>query len=149
MAWPEGVDIASSGEGMGYTYGNAKHMWQYGIGNSTSFGATVDFISFKTAKLGSTASVKTKPRLTASGGMVSTIWAKNKIGAYMGSVNVDGIEDYYSEIVDDEVSALNSKVVMRVYKADKEKFKANVLEMIKASMDASFADYDEFIAKNR
>ncbi len=147
-AWPEGVDIAQSGEGLGYVYGNAKHMWQYGIGNSTGFSANVDFISFKTNKLGSTASVRSLPQLTLTGGLISTIWAKNKVGGYIGSISADGIEDYYTEAVDEELEALNSKLVMRTYKADKAKFKANVMEMIKASMDASFANYDEVVAKN-
>ncbi|MEQ9402870.1 MAG: hypothetical protein RIM99_04730 [Cyclobacteriaceae bacterium] len=148
QAWPEGVDIASSGEGPLATYGNAKHMWQYGIGNSASFNATIDFISFKTAKLGSTASVKSNPRLTMTGGLVSTIWEKNKVGGYIGSIATDGTEDYYSEAVDESMEALGSKVVDRVYKADRAKYKANVLEMIQKSMDASFADYDEVVAKN-
>lgn len=59
MAWPEGVDIASSGEGMTYKYGNAAHFYTLGADSRwTSFNAAIDFISFKTAKLGSTASVK-------------------------------------------------------------------------------------------
>lgn len=148
MAWPDGVDIASSGKGLGATYGNAKHMWQYGIGNSTGYSATIDFISFKTAKLGSTASVTSKPRLTMNGNLVATIWAKNKVGGYIGSIETEGIEDYYSEANDESMEALGSKVVDRVYQADRAKFKANVLEMLKASMDASFADYDEVVAKN-
>lgn len=148
VVWPEGVDIASSGKGLTATHGNAKHMWQYGIGNSTSFAATIDFITFKTNKLGSTASVRSFPKLSLTGGLVSTIWAKNKVGGYIGSISTDGTEEYYTEAVDKEIDVLNSKRVDRIYKADRAKFKSNVMEMIKASMDASFADYDAVVAKN-
>lgn len=149
QAWPEGVDIAFSGSGPLAINGNAKHMWQYGVGNSTSFSAAVDFISFKTAKLGSTASVKSKPRLSMTGGLVATIWAKNKVGGYIGSIATEGTESYYSEAKDESMEALGSKVVDRVYMIDKAIFKANVMEMITSSMDASFADYDAIVAKNR
>lgn len=148
MAWPEGVDIAYSGSGPTAVSGNAKHMWQYGVGNSTGFSATIDFISFKTAKLGSTASVKSNPQLSMSGNLVATIWEKNKVGGYIGSIATDGTEDYYTSADDESMEVLNSKVVDRVYQADKAKFKANVMEMIQKSMDASFADYDEVVAKN-
>ena len=67
MAWPDGVDIAYSGSGPLAVSGNAKHMWKLGIGNSTGFTATIDFISFKTAALGSTASVRSKPRTNHAG----------------------------------------------------------------------------------
>ncbi|MEP1096116.1 MAG: hypothetical protein ABJG78_13460 [Cyclobacteriaceae bacterium] len=149
MAWPDGVDIAFSGDGPLATSGNAKHMWQYGIGNSSSFTATIDFISFKTAAIGSTASVRSKPQLTMMGNFGATIWAKNKVGGYVGSIKTEGAEDFYSEITDKSLEALSSKVVDNVYVVDKMKFKTNVLEMIKASMDAQFADYDEVVAKNR
>ena len=148
IAWPEGVDIANSGSGPLAVTGNAKHMWQYGIGNSTGFSATIDFINFKTAKLGSTASVKSFPRLSMSGNLVATIWEKNKVGGYIGSIATDGTEDFYTEVTDKEMEVLNSKRVDKVYQADREKFKSNVLEMLKQSMDASFADFDEVVAKN-
>jgi hypothetical protein len=148
QAWPSGVDIATSGEGPLATYGNAKHMWQYGIGNSTGFNATIDFIDFKTAKLGSTASVTSKPGLSLSGNFVATIWDKNKVGGYIGSISTDGIAKYYTEISDDEMEFLGAKVVDDVYMIDRAIFKSNVLEMIKKSIDAQFVDYDEEVAKN-
>lgn len=148
QAWPTGVDIASSGEGPLATYGNAKHMWQYGIGNSTGFNGTVDFIDFKTAKLGSTASVTSKPKLSIRGSFVSTIWAKNKVGGYIGSIETEGITDYYTEKNNDGMEFLGAKVVDDVYMIDRDKFKINTLEMIKKSIDAQFADYDEVVAKN-
>ncbi len=148
QAWPTGVDIASSGSGPLAKYGNAHHMWQFGMGNSTAYNATIDFISFKTAKLGSTASVKSKPQLKMNGYMGATIWEKNKVGGYMGNIETKGTEEYYSSADDESMEALGAKVVDRVYKIDREKFKANVLEMIKQSMDANFADYDAVVAKN-
>lgn len=149
QAWPEGVDIAFSGDGPLATVGNAKHMWQYGVGNSTGFNATIDFISFKTAALGSTASVTSKPGLNMTGNLVATIWAKNKVGGYIGSIETEGIKDYYTEVSDDEMEFLGAKVVDDVYMIDKAKFKANVMDMLKQSMDASFADYDAVVAKNQ
>lgn len=148
QVWPSGVDIASSGQGAMANYGNAKHMWQFGVGNSTAFNATIDFISFKTAKLGSTASVKSKPQISMTGYMGATIWAKNKVGGYIGGIESKGAEEYYTEAKDESMEALGSKVVDRVYMIDREKFKSNVLEMIKKSMDANFADYDAVVAKN-
>lgn len=149
MAWPEGVNIPSSGEGMTYKGGNAAHYGPGYGGQWTSFGATIDFIEMKTAKLGSTASVRSIPRLTASGGHNVSIWEKNKIGGYLGSVSVEGIEDFYTEVTDDkDIEVLNSKRVIQTYHIDKDKFKANVMEMLKASIDASFTDWDEVKAKN-
>lgn len=80
--------------------------------------------------------------------MIANTWQKGKVGAYLGSITVEGIEDFYTEIMNDEIQAGNSKIVMKNYIADRVLFKTNVLEMIKASMDASFADYDEVVAKN-
>ena len=148
QAWPEGVDIAFSGSGPLATTGNAKHMWKLGIGKSTGYNALIDFISFKTAAIGSTASVKSKPRLTLNGTLVTTIWDKNKFGGYLGTIETGGMEDYYTAAEDSKIEALGAKRVDRVYRIDREKFKANVLEMITKSMDASFANYDEVVAKN-
>lgn len=150
MAWPDGVNIPSSGEGMSYKGGNAAHYGPGYGGQWTSFAATIDFIKMKTAKLGSTASVRSIPQLTLGGNHAVSIWEKNKIGAYLGSISADGIEDYYTEVTDDKtVEVLNSKRVMNTYNIDTEKFKSNVMEMLKGSIDASFADYDEVVAKNK
>ncbi len=148
QAWPEGVDIAYSGSGILPNVGNAKHMWTLGIGNSTGYTATIDFISFKTAALGSTASVKSKPQLSMLGGLTATIWEKNKVGGYIGSIETAGMKDYYTGIDNEGMEFLGAKVVDDVYMVDKEKFKTNVLSMIKQSMDAQFADYDAVVAKN-
>ena len=82
------------------------------------------------------------------GNFVTTIWEKNKVGGYIGSISTDGTEDFYSETTDKSMEALSSKVVDNVYVVDKAKFKENVLAMIKGSMDAQFADYDAVVAKN-
>ena len=147
--WPSDVQIPQAGEGMNYKSGNAAFVANYLDMKYTSFNASIDFISFKTAKLGSTASVTSKPRLTMTGGLGATVWKKNKVGGYIGSIQTDGIEDYYSEANDESMEALGSKVVDRVYQADRDKFKSNVLDMIRQSMDASFADYDAVVAKNQ
>lgn len=149
QAWPEGVDIAFSGSGLLPNVGNAKHMWPMGIGNSTGFTATIDFISFKTAALGSTASVKSRPQLSMLGGLTATIWSKNKVGGYIGSIETGGSQDYYTGIDNEGMEFLGAKVVDDVYMVDKAKFKENVLNMIKQSMNAQFADYDAVVAKNR
>jgi hypothetical protein len=146
--WPSGVDIPQAGEGMNYKVGNAPYMTNYMDMKFTSFSATIDFMSFKTAKLGSTASVKSFPGLKLSGSMGCTVWLKNKVGGYIGGISADGTEEFYTEIKDEDMEFMNSKVVMNSYVIDRAKFKANVLEMLKASMDASFADYDEVVAKN-
>lgn len=150
MAWPNGVNIPSSGEGMTYKGGNAAHYGPGYGGEWTSFAATIDFIEMKTAKLGSTASVKSIPRLTLSGGHNVSIWEKNKIGGYLGSISCEGIEDFYTEVTDDkDIEVLNSKRVIQTYHIDMPKFKSNVMEMLKASIDASFTDWDEVKAKNQ
>jgi hypothetical protein len=148
VVWPEGVDIASSGEGLSTKFGNAAHFFALGTGRWTSFNASIDFITFKTAKLGSAASVKSRPQLSLTGGLTTNTWEKYKVGAYLGSITADGIEDFYSDVVDQNLKALNIKMVNKHYIADKTRFKANVMEMIKSSIDASFADYDEVVAKN-
>ncbi len=151
MAWPSGVNIASSGSGPMAAFGNSKNILPDYKGNFfyTGFNADVNFISFKTAKLGSTASVKSFPQLKSSNNLTVTKWQKTKVGGYIGSNAAEGIEDFYSEIKDDEVGALNSKVVMKNYVADKTKFKANVLEMIQKGMDDMFADYDAIAAAEK
>jgi hypothetical protein len=148
QAWPTGVDVASSGEGPLATYGNAKHTWLYGVGNSTSFNAIIDFIDFKTAKLGSTASVTSKPGLSLNANLAATIWEKGKVGGYIGRIETAGITDYYTEKNNDGMEFLGSKVVDDVYMIDRAKFKENVMEMIKKSIDAQFVDFDEVVAKN-
>ncbi len=147
-SWPTGVDIPQAGEGINYKSGNAAFVANYMDMKYTSYNATIDFITFKTAKLGSAASVKTFPQLKLSGGMNATIWKKNKVGGYLGGISADGLEEYYTEVKDEDIEVLNSKMVMRSYVIDRAKFKANVLEMIKASIDASFDDYEEVVAKN-
>jgi len=148
--WPTGVDIPQAGEGINYKVGSAAFVANFMDMKYTSFSASIDFIKFKTAKLGSTASVRSFPGLTLSGGMTATVWQKNKVGGYIGGITAEGIEEFYSEIRDDKtLDVLNSKLVMKSYVADRAKFKANVLDMIKASMDASFADYDAVVAKNQ
>ena len=146
--WPSGVDIPQAGEGMNYKVGNAAFVPNYLDMKYTSFSGNIDFISFKTAKLGSTASVRSFPQLKLTGGLNATVWAKNKVGGYLGGISADGLEEYYKEIKDENLEVLNSKMVMKSYVIDRAKFKANVIEMLKASMDASFTDYDEVVAKN-
>lgn len=143
-AWPKGIKIANSGKGPMAKYGNFANLLLDSKGNGfyTSISTTIDFIEFKTAKLGSTASVRSIPQLTVSNTMTAQFWQKNKVGGYTGSNSAKGIEDFYSEVKEEEVSALNSKVVMNNYVADKAKFKANVMEMIKKGIDDIFADFD-------
>ncbi len=148
-AWPEGTNIATSGSGPLAANGNFAHVVPDYKGNFfyTSFGSTVNFISFKTAKLGSTASVKTFPRLKAANSMGVQKWQKTKVGGYLGSNEADGIEDFYSERVDEEIDVLSSSMNMWNYVGDKAKYKTGALEMIKKGMDDMFADYDAVVAK--
>jgi len=149
QAWPEGVNIASTGNGPLAKYGNGAHFFVPGEGKWTGFNATMDFISYKTAKIGSSASVKSRPKLTLTGGLFTQIWEKFKIGGYLGGISAEGTEDFYSDVKKDEISALGTKMVTNNYVADRAKFKTGAIELLKASMDASFADYDETVAKNR
>lgn len=146
MAWPEGTSIPFSGSGPLAAAGNCGHGLCYDAkfnGFNTSFSSTINFITFKSAALGSTASVRTFPQLTAANVMTATTWQKGKIGGYIGSNNAKGIEDFYSDVKKKEIDVLNSSANMWNYIGDKEKYKANVLEMIKKGMDDMFADLKE------
>ena len=83
-------------------------------------------------------------------------WQKAKFGGYTGSNSIDGIEDFYTERIDDEMGmnlgalgGKNSSLNMWNYVGDKAKYKANALEMIKKGMDDLFADYDAVVAKEQ
>lgn len=152
-AWPEGTNIASSGSGPLAANGNFSHfMLEKGDAGYTSFSSTINFIKFKTAKLGTVASVKSFPGLFCVNTMTANVWQKNKLGGYLGSNESKGIEDFFTEINDDDMGvnlgAVSSKLVMKNYVADKEKFKANVIEMLKKGMDDMFTDYDLQVEKN-
>ena len=144
MAWPSDLYIANSGKGPTAKNGNFWHLMLDPKGNGfyTGFNTTINFIEFKTPKIGSTASVRSFPQLKAANSMAANFWQKNKVGGYIGSNSPEGTEDFYSDIKEEDMEALNIKVVMRNYIADKAKFKSNVLEMIKKGMDDMFADFD-------
>ncbi|MFY0599554.1 MAG: hypothetical protein JXR03_07765 [Cyclobacteriaceae bacterium] len=152
MAWPSDVNIASAGEGPAAKNGNFQvMMWEMLAKNAgyTSFTTTVNFMTFKTAKLGTTASVTAKPRLTADNNFTAGRWMKNKVGGYIGSNNVEGIEDFYTEVDKDGFEFLGASSNDWNYIADKAKFKSNVMEMITKGMDDLFADYDAVVADNK
>ena len=150
-AWPNGVNISFSGKGPMAANGNFGNLFLDATmgGHYASFGSTIEYISFKTAKLGSVASVKTFPRLKASNSMTAQTWKKGKVGNYIGSNVALGIEDFYTERKDKEISVLNTNQNMWNYVADVAKYKANVLAMIKKGMDDMFADYDRIVAENK
>ena len=153
MSWPEGVNIASSGSGPVPAVGNVANLYtpseivKINFGNTT-FGSSINFITFKTAKIGSTASVKPLPELTAVNSLSAGNWVKGKMGAYAGSNKSTGIEDFYKELDKSGFEFLGSSSNDWNYIADKEKFKANVMEMITKGMDDLFADYDVAVADN-
>ena len=151
MAWPEGVNIASSGSGPMAVQGTFQHVFLERMADNpawTSFNSTVNFMTFKTAKLGSTASVTPKPQLTVGNTMGAGQWVKNKVGGYGGSNGAEGIEDFYSKLDQDGFDFLGSSSNDWNYIADKDKYKANVMEMIKKGMDDLFTDFDQVKADN-
>lgn len=144
-AWPEGANLAFSGSGPLALNGNCAHGLCYDAkfnGFNTAFSSTINFIKFKSAALGSAASVKAFPRLTAANSLTATTWQKGKVGGYIGSNSAEGIEDFYSDVEQKEIDVLNSSANMWNYIGDKAKYKANVLEMIKKGMDDMFADLE-------
>ncbi|MEO9801794.1 MAG: hypothetical protein ABJF04_01045 [Reichenbachiella sp.] len=152
MAWPEGENIPYSGSGPLALVGNCAHGLCYDAkfsGFNTGFSSTINFITFKSAALGSTASVRTFPQLVAANTLTATTWQKGKVGGYIGSNNAKGIENFYSDVEQKEIEVLNSSANMWNYIGDKVKYKANVLEMIKQGMDDMFADMEVVKEKAR
>ncbi|MFT6868721.1 MAG: hypothetical protein ACJA08_003576 [Cyclobacteriaceae bacterium] len=150
MAWPEGTNIASSGSGPLVAHGNSAHVVPDYKGNFsyTSFNTTINFIEFKTAALGSTASVRTMPQLKASNGLSVIKWEKTKYVLYTANNNPEGIEDFYSDLDKDGFEFLGTSSNDWNYIADVAKYKSNVMEMIKKGMDDLFTDYDAVVAEN-
>jgi len=150
-AYPAGTNIAFSGTSIMPANGNAVHLPPDYKNNFfwTSFGATVDFISFKTAKIGSTASVKGSAKLTSVPILGVSAWEKTKLGAYMGSQELDGTSDYFDDMKEENMTLFGSSGNSWQYYANPEKYKAGVLELLKKGMDDLFADYDEVVAKER
>jgi hypothetical protein len=150
MAWPEGTNIASSGSGPLVAHGNSAHVVPDYKGNFsyTSFNTTINFIEFKTAALGSTASVRTMPQLKASNGLSVIKWEKTKYVLYTANNNPEGIEDFYSDLDKDGFEFLGTSSNDWNYIADVAKYKSNVMEMIKEGMDDLFTDYDAVVAEN-
>ncbi len=151
MAWPNGVNIASAGEGPTAKSGNYQvMMWELLAKDAgyTSFNSSINFMSFKTAKLGTTASVTALPQLTAANTLTAGKWMKNKVGGYIGNNSPEGTEDFFTEVDKDGFDFLGSSSNDWNYIADKAKFKANTMELIKKGMDALFADYDAVVAEN-
>ncbi|MFY0688722.1 MAG: hypothetical protein JXQ90_16230 [Cyclobacteriaceae bacterium] len=144
--WPNGVNIGSSGSGPVAAFGNAANLGLDGSGSGyfTSYTASVDFIEFKTAAIGSTAQVKTFPKLSSYNTLGATKWQKNKVAMFGANNQANGLEEYYSERKDSDIGNLG----MWEYVADQAKFKANVTELIKKSMDEQFANYDAEVEKN-
>ena len=151
IAWPNEVYIGSCGSGPMAANGNYQVIGldKTFSGSYTSFNSTVSYISFKTAKLGSTASVKTFPQLKAENNITAQNWKKGKVGNYIGSNSAKGIEDFYSEVKKEGNEVMNSSYNFWNYIADVAKYKSNVLEMIKKGMDDLFADYDRVVAENK
>lgn len=150
-SWPAGTNIAFSGSTLVPAWGNAVHMPSDFKGNYFygSFNATVNFVDFKTAKLGSTASVKGNPQLTSFTSMGLSVWEKTKFGVYSGSQELTGTTDYYDDVTQEQKNILTSQFNFWNYMANREKYKSNALEMIKKSMDDMFADYDATVAKEK
>ncbi|MEO9966865.1 MAG: hypothetical protein ABJF11_13800 [Reichenbachiella sp.] len=152
MAWPEGENIPYSGSGPLALAGNCAHGLCYDAkfsGFNTGFSSTINFITFKSAALGSTASVRTFPQLTAANTLTATTWQKGKVGGYIGSNNAKGIEDFFTDVEQKEIDVLNASANMWNYIGDKAKYKANVLEMIKKGMDDMFADLEAVKEKSK
>ncbi|MEO9474449.1 MAG: hypothetical protein ABJG41_02915 [Cyclobacteriaceae bacterium] len=150
-AWPEGARIIKTGSGPLIMIGNELNMVMdifktYPNEGFTGFTSTVNFISFKTAKLGTTARVKPIPQLQSHSGMNVSKYKKGKGGTYVGSNEAKGIVDFYSEVKQEGIDVLATSSNDWTYIADKTKYKANVLEMIKKSMDDIFADFDAVLA---
>jgi hypothetical protein len=145
MAYPDGVNIPFSGSGPMAIASNSGH----GLGLDakysgffTSFTSTINFVSFKSAALGSTASVKVFPQLKVTNSMNATVWLKAKVGGYIGGNSADGTKDFYQTLDQSEMEVLSTSANSWNYIGDKEKYKANVLEMIKKGMDDMFADLE-------
>ncbi|MFY0608182.1 MAG: hypothetical protein JXR10_15800 [Cyclobacteriaceae bacterium] len=152
MAWPNDVNIAIAGEGPTGKTGNFQvMMWELLAKNAgyTAFNSSINFMSFKTAKLGTTASVTAIPQLTAANVLTAGRWMKNKVGGYIGSNNPEGIEDFFTEVDKDGFDFLGSSSNDWNYIADRSKFKSNVMDLIKKGMDDLFADYDQVVADNK
>jgi hypothetical protein len=149
--YPTGVNIAFSGSDLVPAPGNAVHLPSDFKGNVfwANYNATIDYIDFKTAKFGSTASVKGNAQLSMYGGMSATAWEKTKYGVYGSYQSLMGTKDYFTEMKEENFSFLGTSSSSWNYYIDKAKYKANALEMIKKNLDDLFADYDAFIAKEK
>jgi hypothetical protein len=151
MAWPNGANVASAGTGPTAVQGTFQVMLMDLLSSDpgyTNFNSQVDFISFKTAKLGTTARVEPKPKLVVSNNMSAGAWSKNKTGAYIGGNSAEGIEEYFSDLQTEGFDFLGTSTNDWNYIADKDKYRANVMEMIKKGMDDLFADFDTVKAEN-
>lgn len=151
MAWPQGTNVAYSGEGPLAANGNFANMLMEMVAKNasyTAFNSTVNFMSFKTAALGTTASVTAKPQLVAANSMSAGKWTKNKTGAYLGSNEADGAKEFYTKVDKDGFEWLGASSNDWNYIADKAKYKSNVTEMLKKSIDDMFLDFEEVVAKN-
>lgn len=153
-AWPEGVRIIKTGSGPLTMVGNELNMVMdifktYPDDGFTGFVTNVDFISFKTAKIGSTASVKPIPQLTSYSTLNVSKYKKGKGGNYLGTVDAKGTDDFYSDLKQDGLDVLASSFNSWDYIADKAKYKAGVLEIIMRSMDDIFSDFDAVVTDNK
>jgi len=124
-----------------FVLGNSQFFPTDFKGNTSAinFHMDVNFISFRNG-FGTNASVTGKAGLKSNSAGSIVLWAKTKnLAASYTNEGLGGSDSF-----DDFEKGAKWKV-----KINKEKYKANVLEMIKKSIDSQLAEYDADVAKEK